>query len=150
MIGTLYCANGNCEFGISRIVKSLEPYERKISPDTWYYAKRCFLALGETLAKNMVLLKDEAFDDILAFFDAAASVGKNIHLGEDLTSEGGMDRSKMGSSAGRGGSGGDRLPSGGARNAGDGGTGRGKGSGTPNTVAKEARLLKNFFLKLRD
>merc|ERR1719156_365538 len=30
VIGTLYCTKGNYEFGISRITKSLEPYERKI------------------------------------------------------------------------------------------------------------------------
>ena len=77
VIGTLYCAKGNFEFGISRVIKSLEPYEKKINPDTWYYAKRCFIALAETLAKNMVLLKDEAFDDIVAFLDAAAYVGKS-------------------------------------------------------------------------
>merc|ERR1712087_944497 len=78
VIGTLYCAKGNFEFGISRIIKSLEPYDRKIGVDTWYYAKRCFLALGESLGKNMILLKDEAFDDVIAFFDAASQVGKNI------------------------------------------------------------------------
>merc|ERR1712072_377763 len=80
VIGTLYCSKGNFEFGISRIIKSMEPYERKIGVDTWYYAKRCFLGLGETLGKNMVLLNDEAFEDIIAFFDAAAGVGKNIRL----------------------------------------------------------------------
>merc|ERR1719476_916905 len=79
VIGTLYCTKGNFEFGISRIMKSLEPYERKIGVDTWYYAKRCFLALGETLGKNMILLKDDAFDDIINFFDAASQVGKHIH-----------------------------------------------------------------------
>merc|ERR1712023_154356 len=78
VIGTLYCAKGNFEFGVSRITKSLEPYERKLGVDTWYYSKRCFLALGETLGKNMIMLKDEAFDDILTFFDAAAQVGKSI------------------------------------------------------------------------
>merc|ERR1719301_264820 len=78
VIGTLYCAKGNFEFGISRIIKSLEPYDRKIGVDTWYYAKRCFLALGESLGKNMILLKDEAFDDLINFFDAAAQVGKTI------------------------------------------------------------------------
>merc|ERR1719313_1446649 len=78
VIGTLYCTKGNYEFGISRITKSLEPYDRKIGVDTWYYAKRCLLALGESLGKNMILLKDEAFDDLINFFDAAAQVGKNI------------------------------------------------------------------------
>lgn len=31
VIGTLYCAKGNYEFGISRIMKSLEPFNRKVS-----------------------------------------------------------------------------------------------------------------------
>ena len=31
VIGTLYCAKGNFEFGISRIIKSLEPYNKKVS-----------------------------------------------------------------------------------------------------------------------
>lgn len=30
VIGTLYCAKGNFEFGISRIMKSLEPYQKKV------------------------------------------------------------------------------------------------------------------------
>jgi len=40
VIGTLYCAKGNFEFGISRIIKSLEPYNKKLETDTWFYAKR--------------------------------------------------------------------------------------------------------------
>ena len=66
VIGTLYCTKGNFEFGISRIIKSLEPYDKKIGVDTWFYAKRCMLALAETLAKNMLVLNDEVFDDIIA------------------------------------------------------------------------------------
>merc|ERR1712151_276379 len=113
VIGTLYCAKGNFEFGISRIIKSLEPYERKIGVDTWYYAKRCFLALGETLGKNMILLKDEAFDDIIAFFDAASQVGKNIPTTiSPLETAETMENKR--------------------------------------TVAMEARLLKKFFLKMRE
>ncbi len=30
VIGTLYCAKGNYEFGIQRIIKSLEPYNKKV------------------------------------------------------------------------------------------------------------------------
>jgi hypothetical protein len=30
VIGTLYCAKGNYEFGISRIIKSLEPFNKKV------------------------------------------------------------------------------------------------------------------------
>lgn len=78
VIGTLYCAKGNFEFGISRIIKSLEPYHRKIMTDTWYYAKRCFLALAMSLAKHMVLLKDSTFAEIMAFFDQADQHGAKI------------------------------------------------------------------------
>lgn len=78
VIGTLYCAKGNFEFGISRIVKSLEPYDKKLGTDTWYYAKRCFLALAENLAKHMLTLKDSTVHEILEFLDAADQHGKKI------------------------------------------------------------------------
>ena len=58
VIGTLYCSKGNYEFGISRIIRSLEPYNKKLGTDTWFYAKRCFLALIEAMAKHMVVLPD--------------------------------------------------------------------------------------------
>merc|ERR1719498_2351415 len=78
VIGTLYCAKGNFEFGISRIIKSLEPYEKKIGTDTWYYAKRCFLALAENLSKHMLMLKDASIHEIINFLDAADQNGANI------------------------------------------------------------------------
>lgn len=78
VIGTLYCSKGNFEFGISRIIKSLEPYNKKLGPDTWYYAKRCFLALIETLAKHMMVFKDEFYHEIMGFLDAAEEHGKEI------------------------------------------------------------------------
>ena len=31
VIGTLYCSKGNYEFGISRIMKSLEPFNKKVT-----------------------------------------------------------------------------------------------------------------------
>merc|ERR1711976_1160747 len=78
VIGTLYCTKGNFEFGISRIIKSLEPYHKKLGPDTWYYAKRCFLGLIETLAKHMMVFKDEFYHEIMGFLDAAEEHGKEI------------------------------------------------------------------------
>jgi hypothetical protein len=57
VIGTLYCAKQNFEFGISRIIKSLEPYAKKIETDTWFYAKRCFLAFIENVSKHMLVCK---------------------------------------------------------------------------------------------
>jgi len=78
VIGTLYCAKGNFEFGISRVMKALEPYPKKLGTDTWFYAKRAFLALADTLAKHMIMLKDATFNEILAFLDAVDLHGKSI------------------------------------------------------------------------
>jgi len=78
VIGTLYCSKGNYTFGITRVIKSLEPYERKFGPDTWYHAKRCFLAHVETLSKHLMVLKDDKYEDIMVFLDAAEEHGKDI------------------------------------------------------------------------
>jgi len=78
VIGTLYCAKGNFEFGISRIIKSLEPYDKKLGTDTWFYAKRCFLALAETMSKHMLMLKDATVHEIITFLEAADEHGQNI------------------------------------------------------------------------
>jgi len=78
VIGTLYCAKGNFEFGISRIIKSLEPYDKKLGTDTWYYAKRCFLAMAENMAKHMLMLKDASMLEVLTFLDAANKHGAKI------------------------------------------------------------------------
>lgn len=69
VIGTLYCAKGNYEFGISRVMKSLEPYSKKLGTDTWYYAKRCFLSLLEQLTKQLVVLNDNTLQDCIQFFE---------------------------------------------------------------------------------
>lgn len=78
VIGTLYCAKGNFEFGISRIIKSLEPYNKKLETDTWFYAKRCFLPLIENLTKHMITVKDTTMTEIMNFLDQAERHGKNI------------------------------------------------------------------------
>ena len=36
VIGTLYCSKGNYEFGISRVIKSLDPFPKKLGTDTWF------------------------------------------------------------------------------------------------------------------
>jgi tetratricopeptide repeat protein 30 len=107
VIGTLYSAKGNFEFGISRVIKSLEPYSKKLETDTWYYAKRCFLALIENIAKHMITIKDASFSEILSFLEEAERHGKAIK------------------------------------------TSFAEGS-SENTVAGEARIIKQMFLRLRD
>merc|ERR1712022_45297 len=88
VIGTLYCAKGNFEFGISRIIKSLEPYDKKLGTDTWYYAKRCFLALAETMSKHMLMLKDATVFEIITFLEQADQHGKDIPTDVSPTEEG--------------------------------------------------------------
>ena len=63
---------------MSRIVKSLEPFNKKLGTDTWFYAKRCFMSLIETLAKHMLVLPDSSFNEILNFLDAVEVHGKSI------------------------------------------------------------------------
>lgn len=36
VLGTLYCAKGNFEFGISRVMKSMEPFNKKVGCDNIY------------------------------------------------------------------------------------------------------------------
>jgi tetratricopeptide repeat protein 30 len=43
-----------------------------------YYAKRCFLALAENLAKHMLTLKDSTIHEIIEFLDAADLHGGKI------------------------------------------------------------------------
>jgi len=78
VIGTLYCAKGNYTFGITRIVKILEPFNKKLGTDTWFYAKRCLLSLMEFLSKHMLVLPDASFNEILNFLDAVEVHGKTI------------------------------------------------------------------------
>jgi tetratricopeptide repeat protein 30 len=78
VIGTLYCAKGNYDFGISRIIKSLEPYNKKLGTDTWFYAKRCFLSMIEKGAKHTVAVRDTVFLDCLQFLDHCEAYGKNV------------------------------------------------------------------------
>eukprot|EP00891_Asterochloris_glomerata_P009730 jgi/Astpho2/9730/fgenesh1_pm.00149_%23_13_t len=78
VIGTLYCAKGNFPFGIVRVMKSMEPLAQKLETDTWFYVKRCFLALVEGLTKHMIALPDPVLADIMHFLAEAERWGKAI------------------------------------------------------------------------
>ncbi|KAF2905865.1 hypothetical protein ILUMI_00306 [Ignelater luminosus] len=90
VIGTLYCSKGNYEFGISRIMKSLEPFNKKLGTDTWYYTKRCFLSLIENLAKHMIVLRDSVIQECITFLESCETYGKSVkavtypHFSEEL------------------------------------------------------------------
>uniref|UniRef100_A0A3Q3XPA5 Tetratricopeptide repeat protein 30 n=1 Tax=Mola mola TaxID=94237 RepID=A0A3Q3XPA5_MOLML len=78
VIGTLYCAKGNYDFGISRVIKSLEPYNKKLGTDTWFYAKRCFLSLLENMSKHMVMLRDSVVQECIQFLEHCEAYGKEV------------------------------------------------------------------------
>ncbi|XP_019509583.1 PREDICTED: tetratricopeptide repeat protein 30B-like [Hipposideros armiger] len=78
VIGTLYCAKGNYEFGISRVIKSLEPYNKKLGTDTWYYAKRCFLSLLENMSKHTIMLRDSVIEECIQFLEHCELHGRNV------------------------------------------------------------------------
>ena len=77
VIGTLYCEKGNFELGISRICKSLQPYDAKLGPDTWHYAKRCLIALADKASKRMLILKASLLRKIIEFLDEVSVHGRD-------------------------------------------------------------------------
>ncbi len=99
----------------------------QLGTDTWYYSKRCFTSLLETLAKNMLLLKDSMYQDILGFLDACETHGKHVPVAIDYH----IANAAIG--------------------AGQGNFGPGQGQSVDparNSVAYEARYLKSQFLSL--
>ena len=71
VIGTLYCSKGNFDFGLSLIIKALDPVKDNLGTDTWYYTKRCLLALIEKAMKNQSVLDDRLYSKIVTFLDNA-------------------------------------------------------------------------------
>lgn len=57
--------------------------------DTWFYAKRCFLAVIENLSKHMITLKDSSFTEIMGFLDEAENHGTQISTSFDGKGNGG-------------------------------------------------------------
>ena len=78
VIGTLYCSKNNYDFGIKRIIKSMDPFGRKLGTDTWYYAKRCVLAMAMGMAKHVVTIQDDILEMTIDFLESADVHGKNI------------------------------------------------------------------------
>ncbi|KAM3722090.1 Tetratricopeptide repeat protein 30A [Dirofilaria immitis] len=78
VIGTLYCSKGNYEFGISRVIKAMEPYDKKLGTDTWFYSKRCMISLIENLAKHLISIRDSVLFECLQFLEQCEIYGKNV------------------------------------------------------------------------
>ncbi|KAG1671845.1 Tetratricopeptide repeat protein 30A [Nymphon striatum] len=87
VIGTLYCVKGNYDFGIQRVMKGLEPLNKKLGPETWFYAKRCFLSLTENMSKHVITVKDSIINECIQFLTSCEEHGKSIeatNLDHDL------------------------------------------------------------------
>lgn len=160
VIGTLYCAKGNFEFGIARIVKSLEPYDKKLGADTWYVddplSKHCsFEILAQmsdlTFRHHHVVLttRRNRYYAKRCFLALAENLGKHLVTLKDASlfeilefldaaELHGSKIKAVSTALPGGGDGGARLGK------------RSKGTGTQNTVSYEARQLKCLFIKLME
>jgi tetratricopeptide repeat protein 30 len=84
VIGTLYCAHRNFDFGIDYIFKAFNPMPQKLNPDTWFYAKKCLFELLRSLAFRQYLIPDVMFDKICTFLDEIDKHGKKMESIVDL------------------------------------------------------------------
>jgi tetratricopeptide repeat protein 30 len=85
VIGTLYCAHRNFDFGVDYVFKAFVPMHQKLNADTWFYAKKCLFELLRSLCLRQYMIADVMFDKICAFLDQVEKHGKKIESIIDLT-----------------------------------------------------------------
>lgn len=78
IVGTLYCSKSNFEFGIGRVIVSFQNFHKRMNIDTWFYSKRCILSLIENLAKQVMIIPDHLYAELIQFLDSADKYGKSI------------------------------------------------------------------------
>lgn len=86
--------SGNFEFGLARVMRSLEPLPAALDAPRWRAVALCLLAALDQVAKHMLVLKDALVSDLLAFLEDVEAAGKGVHVGgagggEDAMSGGG-------------------------------------------------------------
>jgi len=84
VIGTLYCANKNFDFGIDYVFKAFNPMHEKLNPDTWLYAKKCLFELIRCMSLRQVVLNDTMFEKICEYLDNVDKFGKKMESTIDL------------------------------------------------------------------
>lgn len=85
VIGTLYCAHKNFEFGIDYVFKAFNPMHSKLNPDTWFYAKKCLFEILRSMSIRSYIIPDDTFDQIMKFLDEIDKHGKKIESIIDMT-----------------------------------------------------------------
>ena len=85
VIGTLYCAHRNFEFGIDYVFKAFTPMHQKLNADTWFYAKKCLFELLRSMALRQFIMPDVMFEKICQFLDDVDKNGKKMESIIDMT-----------------------------------------------------------------
>ncbi|KAH8352324.1 tetratricopeptide repeat protein 30 homolog [Drosophila takahashii] len=76
VVGTLYCAKSNYEFGLSRIAHALEGGSgNRLYADTWLHVKRCVLGLLTGMAKQNIILPYATVQEVLNFLRFCEAYG---------------------------------------------------------------------------
>lgn len=65
------------------MIKSLEPYQKKLGTDTWFYTKRCFLSLIENMSKHMIMLRDNVIMECIQFLEHCESECTLLRAGDN-------------------------------------------------------------------
>lgn len=90
VVGTLYCAKANYEFGISRIAHALEGGTKsRLNAETWLHVKRCILGLLAGMARQNIILSHPAVQEIMNFLHTCEVHGhyttaNNYNTTEDM------------------------------------------------------------------
>ena len=85
VIGTLYCAHKNFEFGIDYVFRAFNPMHAKLNPDTWFYAKKCLFEVIRCISMRSYIIPDETYEKIMKFLDEVDKNGKKIESIIDMT-----------------------------------------------------------------
>ncbi|XP_061390018.1 tetratricopeptide repeat protein 30 homolog [Musca vetustissima] len=88
VVGTLYCAKSNYEFGLSRIAHALENGSgARLYADTWLHVKRCILGLLTGMAKQNIILAYPSVQEVMSFLKSCEVNGiftpANIYSASD-------------------------------------------------------------------
>lgn len=80
VIGTLYCANRNYEFGLVRIAHALENNAQgtRLCADTWLHVKRCVLGLLTGLSKQTLVLPSDAIQEVMGLLKTCEGKGRYL------------------------------------------------------------------------
>lgn len=63
------------EFGITRVIRALEPLYSNLDASRWRAACLCFLGMLDAASKHMVQLKDTLVADLLGFLEDVEEAG---------------------------------------------------------------------------